>query len=199
MVPEGGEASAGGGRTSPRVRGGLERSFVAYLREESPHYEAIVAASPEGLIDELENCSALAWLPYERAVQIHAIHLDIAGRRHAVQETAAAFMRFTDGAMMRALSATLVNIFGVHGHQVHRVYPRIWSAFTRGFGKICGEQIGEQNSKVYFEEAPVWLDRYDALLATHEAALNAMFIWAEMPGHIACVGEGADAHFIIGW
>lgn len=151
------------------------------------------------LIEYIENAHGMAWLDYARTIQFRRAHVEYTSWEEAREHYTCVMLKFTNGPLMRALAGTLVRIFGVHADKVHRVYPRIWSAFTRGAGRVEGELLNDRSAKIFFVGPPVDEDDYEFVLIMHEAALHAMFRFAKVHVEIERSGVGDEAQFTLTW
>ena len=183
----------------PRVRATVERAMLESLAIDPALNRHVRESVGPDLVEYIENARGAAWLDYDRTTAFRRAQVDYYGWEQTREHYTSFMLKFTEGPLMRALAHALIRIFGIHAEKVHRVYPRIWSVFTRDAGRVEGELLGDGSSRIYFVGPPVEADEYEFVLVMHEAALHAMFRFAELPVAIRREGAGRDAQFMLTW
>ncbi len=165
-----------------------------------PELDAHVRASvPAEVIEAIEQGGSLSWLPFSHSLAVRAAHVELRGWEDARMHYVAHFLEFSQSTLMRALAATLEAIFGIRGDAVHRVYPRIWSAFCRGTGEVVGEIVEPGRTRLRFEGVPLHLEGCECIFMVHEAALLAMFGYADLDVKLERRGTGAETEIELRW
>jgi hypothetical protein len=181
------------------VRATVERAMFESLALDPELERHVRSEVGTELVEYIENASGMAWLDCSRTSAFRRAQVDFYGWERTRQHYTDFMLKFTEGPLMRALAQALIRIFGVHAERVHRVYPRIWSAFTRDAGRVEGELLRDGELRVFFVEVPRVGFDYEFLLVMHEAALHAMFRFAKIPVRIEREGSGAAAQFTLRW
>jgi hypothetical protein len=181
------------------VRAGFERASVESFAR-NPGLEAHVRDSvgPE-LLDYVTSARGMAWLDGRRTSAIRAAQVGYCGWEKTREHYTELMLEFTAGPLMNTIAQAMIRVFGVHADKTHRVYPHLWSAFTRDLGRVQGELVRDNLCRIYFEDAPVDALDYELVLVMHEAALHAMFQFAKIPARITREGSRERAQFEIRW
>ena len=184
---------------APRVRAGFERATLESLARDG-ELDAHVRRSvgPE-LIEYIGSARPMAWLDGRRTLAIRDAQVGFYGWEKTREHYTALMLEFTEGTLMRTVAQAMIRIFGVHADKTHRVYPHLWSAFTRDLGRVEGEMVRDNVCHIHFAEAPVDELDYELVLVMHEAALHAMFRFAKIPARITREGSRERAQFEIRW
>ena len=183
----------------PRVRAGFERATLESFARDPALNDYVRGRVGEELLDYVGNARNMTWLDGRRTAALREAQVSFHGWQKTREHYTGLMLEFTEGHLMRTVAQAMIRIFGVHADKTHKVYPHLWSAFTRDLGQVHGELVRDTACHITFTDAPVDELDYELVLVMHEAALHAMFRFAKIPARITREGSRERARFEVRW